>query len=177
MQPQPWSLTLYLLLLPFCCPASLHVSKPTWWLESRFHFSFADYWDPQRMNFGALRVVNDDFVQPRAGFGSHPHRDAEIFSYVLDGQLSHQDSMGHKEALGRGCVQYISAGTGVVHSVSLACCGALRELPEVGYAAAHTPSVVRFAWQHRSVIANRRGTWVQPIQLTCALLAAALRRK
>jgi hypothetical protein len=74
------------------------------------------------MNFGALRVVNDDFVQPRAGFGSHPHRDAEIFSYVLDGKLSHQDSMGHKEALGRGCVQYMSAGTGVVHSVSVCAC-------------------------------------------------------
>jgi redox-sensitive bicupin YhaK (pirin superfamily) len=104
-----------------CCfpAASLHISKPTWWLESRFHFSFADYWDPNRMSFGALRVVNDDFVQPRAGFGTHPHRDAEIFSYVLDGQLSHQDSMGHKEALGRGSVQYMSAGTGVTHSVSI----------------------------------------------------------
>jgi redox-sensitive bicupin YhaK (pirin superfamily) len=101
--------------------ASLHVSKPTWWLESRFHFSFADYWDPQRMNFGALRVVNDDYVQPKAGFGTHPHRDAEIFSYVLEGQLSHKDSMGHKEALGRGCVQYMSAGTGVMHSVSVNC--------------------------------------------------------
>lgn len=71
------------------------------------------------MSFGALRVVNDDFVQARAGFGTHPHRDAEIFSYVLDGQLSHQDSMGHKEALGRGSVQYMSAGTGVTHSVSI----------------------------------------------------------
>jgi len=70
------------------------------------------------MNFGALRVVNDDYVQPKAGFGTHPHRDAEIFSYVLEGRLSHQDSMGHKEALGRGCVQYMSAGTGVSHSVS-----------------------------------------------------------
>lgn len=71
------------------------------------------------MQFGALRVVNDDYVQPKAGFGSHPHRDAEIFSYVLEGQLSHKDSMGHKEALGRGCIQYMSAGTGVVHSVSM----------------------------------------------------------
>ncbi|KXZ45949.1 hypothetical protein GPECTOR_49g533 [Gonium pectorale] len=95
---------------------SLHVSKPTWWLESRFHFSFADYWDSSRNQFGALRVLNDDLVQPRAGFGAHPHRDAEIFSYVVDGELSHADSMGNREALPRGCVQYMSAGTGVMHS-------------------------------------------------------------
>lgn len=96
--------------------ASLHVSRPTWWLESRFHFSFADYWDPKRMQFGALRVVNDDLVKGHAGFGTHPHRDAEIFSYILDGQLSHADSMGSKESLPRGCIQYMSAGTGVTHS-------------------------------------------------------------
>jgi redox-sensitive bicupin YhaK (pirin superfamily) len=80
------------------------------------------------MNYGALRVVNDDYVEPKAGFGTHPHRDAEIFSYVLEGKLSHKDSMGHKEALGRGCVQYMSAGTGVMHSVSdrLGCCGHTR---------------------------------------------------
>ena len=59
----------------------LHVSKPTWWLESRFHFSFADWWQGKQ-NFGALRVLNDDLVQGKAGFGRHPHRDAEIFSYV-----------------------------------------------------------------------------------------------
>ncbi|KAF6258903.1 RmlC-like cupin [Scenedesmus sp. NREL 46B-D3] len=96
--------------------ASLHVSKPTWWLESRFHFSFADYWDPERMHFGALRVMNDDLVKPRAGFGRHPHRHAEIFSYILQGNLSHADSMGSSEALPRGCVQYMSAGRGVTHS-------------------------------------------------------------
>jgi len=71
---------------------SLHISKPTWWLESRFHFSFADYYDNARLNFGALRVLNDDVVQGKAGFGTHPHRDAEIFSYVVDGHLSHQAS-------------------------------------------------------------------------------------
>jgi Pirin len=66
---------------------SLHVSKPTHWLESRFHFSFAGHWDPKRMNFGALRVVNDDLVTAREGFGAHPHRDMEIFSYIVDGEL------------------------------------------------------------------------------------------
>lgn len=94
----------------------LHVSKPTWWLESRFHFSFADYYDPNRMNFGALRVLNDDLVQPKAGFGTHGHKDAEIFSYVVDGFLSHKDSMGNVESLPRGCVQYLSAGRGITHS-------------------------------------------------------------
>lgn len=68
------------------------------------------------MQFGALRVVNDDLVKPRAGFGTHPHRHAEIFSYVLEGQLSHQDSMGSRESLSRGAVQYMSAGRGVLHS-------------------------------------------------------------
>lgn len=96
--------------------SSLHVSKPTWWLTSRFHFSFADWFDPARMNFGALRVVNDDLVKGHAGFGKHPHRDAEIFTYVLEGKLTHADSMGNRESLSRGSVQYMSAGTGVTHS-------------------------------------------------------------
>lgn len=96
--------------------SSLHVSQPTWWLTSRFHFSFAEYFNPARSNFGALRVVNDDMVKGHAGFGTHPHRDAEIFSYVLDGRLTHADSMGNSESLGRGGVQYMSAGTGVTHS-------------------------------------------------------------
>jgi quercetin 2,3-dioxygenase len=98
-------------------PASnLHVSKPTWWLESRFHFSFADYYNPQNTNFGPLRVLNDDLVKPKSGFGAHPHRNAEIFSYVVKGELTHADSIGNKESLGRGQVQYLSAGTGIVHS-------------------------------------------------------------
>eukprot|EP00899_Mesostigma_viride_P022963 jgi/Mesvir1/3851/Mv19816-RA.1 len=92
----------------------LHVSKPTWWLESRFHFSFAGYWG--KNNFGVLRVLNDDLVQPQSGFDTHGHRDMEIYSYVLDGALTHRDSMGNAETLGRGCVQYMSAGTGVTHS-------------------------------------------------------------
>lgn len=94
----------------------LYVSKPVWWLESRFHFSFAEYRHPTSNGFGALFVLNDDLVKPHAGFGAHPHRDAEIFSYVVDGELSHQDSMGNKESLPRGSVQYLSAGSGIVHS-------------------------------------------------------------
>lgn len=97
-------------------PASeLQLAKPTWWLESRFHFNFADKY-AGRDNFGVLRVINDDLVKAQAGFGTHPHRAMEIFSYVLTGELSHADSMGNQESLGRGCVQYLSAGTGITHS-------------------------------------------------------------
>jgi redox-sensitive bicupin YhaK (pirin superfamily) len=86
------------------------------WLESRFHFSFAEYFNPDNLNFGALRVMNDDIVQSETGFGMHPHKDMEIFTYVLDGELTHGDSMGNIETLRRGEMQYMSAGTGVWHS-------------------------------------------------------------
>lgn len=81
-----------------------------------FHFSFADYYDPQNINFGVLRVLNDDAVKPNSGFTTHPHENMEIFSYIVDGKLSHRDSAGNHEILSRGHVQCISAGTGVTHS-------------------------------------------------------------
>ncbi len=86
------------------------------WLRSHFHFSFAEYHNNDNVRFGALRVMNDDIVQPHTGFGTHPHRDMEIISYVLSGELTHADSMGNKESLGRGSIQYLSAGTGITHS-------------------------------------------------------------
>jgi redox-sensitive bicupin YhaK (pirin superfamily) len=86
------------------------------WLKSRFHFSFAEYHNRNNQNFGVLRVMNDDLVQPKRGFGTHPHRDMEICTYVVDGFLTHKDSMGTSETIGRGAVQYMSAGTGVRHS-------------------------------------------------------------
>ncbi len=86
------------------------------WLTSRFHFSFAEYYNPENINFGVLRVLNDDIVQPITGFGTHAHQDMEIVSYCVDGELTHQDSMGHKETLKRGDVQYMTAGTGITHS-------------------------------------------------------------
>jgi len=86
------------------------------WLKSRFHFSFAQYHDPKNIQFEALRVLNDDIIAPQSGFDMHPHRDMEIVTYIIDGELTHQDSMGHRETLGRGEVQYISAGTGLNHS-------------------------------------------------------------
>ena len=86
------------------------------WLQSCFHFSFADYHDPQRIQFGALRVINDDLIAPQTGFDTHGHRDMEIVSYVVNGSLTHADSMGNQRTLTRGHVQYMSAGTGVRHS-------------------------------------------------------------
>lgn len=86
------------------------------WLESRFHFSFAEYRNPNNMNFGVLRVLNDDIVHPESGFDTHPHTNMEIISYVVNGEITHKDSMGNSETLKRGEVQYLSAGDGIYHS-------------------------------------------------------------
>lgn len=86
------------------------------WLESWHSFSFADYSDAAHMNFASLRVINEDIIQPNGGFGMHPHRDMEIFTYVLGGVLRHRDSMGNGEDICRGEVQMMCAGSGVTHS-------------------------------------------------------------
>ena len=86
------------------------------WLQSRHSFSFGQYYDPQMMGFGPLRVINDDEVGPGRGFGAHPHSDMEIISLVTRGNLEHRDSLGNGDTLSVGEVQYMSAGSGVVHS-------------------------------------------------------------
>ena len=86
------------------------------WLESYHTFSFADYHDPKWMGYRSLRVINDDIVMPRMGFGKHPHRDMEIITYILSGSLAHEDSMGNGRTITAGEFQYMAAGTGVQHS-------------------------------------------------------------
>ncbi len=86
------------------------------WLESQFHFSFAEYRNMDNIQFGVLRVLNDDIVHPQGGFDTHPHANMEIISYVVRGEITHRDSMGNAETLKRGEVQYMSAGDGIHHS-------------------------------------------------------------
>lgn len=97
-------------------PAETRYSADHGWLKATFSFSFAEYYDPSNMNFGPMRVLNDDIIAATTGFGMHPHRDMEIVTILLKGELQHKDSMGHTEVLRPGEIQRMSAGTGVMHS-------------------------------------------------------------
>lgn len=96
--------------------AAQHYHDVHGWLSTYHHFSFNDYYDPQNMNWNCLRVLNEDTIAPASGFPLHPHRDMEIITYVLSGALQHEDSMGNKGVTRAGEVQYMCAGTGVLHA-------------------------------------------------------------
>lgn len=97
-------------------PANARGQADFGWLQSQHSFSFGSYYDPKHMGISALRVINDDRVAPGAGFETHPHRDMEIISYILEGEIAHKDSIGHEYTIPAGEVQVMSAGTGITHS-------------------------------------------------------------
>lgn len=96
--------------------ANRHYLSEAGWLSSYHHFSFGDYYDPENMNYGSLRVFNDDTIQPASGFPLHAHQEMEIITYVIRGSLAHEDSLGNKGLIEPGEVQRMSAGTGILHA-------------------------------------------------------------
>ncbi|MBT9156026.1 MAG: Quercetin 2,3-dioxygenase [Firmicutes bacterium] len=153
------------------------------WLKTHFHFSFADYYNPKNINFGVLRVLNDDFVAPHHGFETHPHNDIEILTYVVQGELTHVDSLGHSATIGRGELQYISAGTGVYHSEDNASDDIIRLLQVwiIPDKRGHKPAYgeYRFPWEAREnkwlhMVSDKSGTAPVKINQDANLYALSL---
>jgi len=128
------------------------------WLESWHSFSFADYYDPENVRFGALRVINEDFVQPGKGFDTHGHRDMEILTYVLSGTLRHRDNMGHGGDIRHGEIQLMRAGTGVLHSEFNPSPGETVHLLQV-WILPDQQGLRPGYWQKSIPVAAERGRW------------------
>ncbi|HEV3154181.1 MAG TPA: pirin family protein [Candidatus Baltobacteraceae bacterium] len=129
------------------------------WLRTYHSFSFADYYDPANMNWGALRVFNDDYIAAAQGFPPHPHRDMEILTYVFSGELEHQDSMGNRGVVKAGGVQFMSAGTGVRHSELNASSESELHLAQMWVLPGRTGTAPTYG-QVDFTEADRRGRWL-----------------
>jgi redox-sensitive bicupin YhaK (pirin superfamily) len=132
------------------------------WLDSYHSFSFADYYDPKNQNWGALRVFNDDRIAGGTGFPPHPHKDMEIVTYVFDGELAHEDSMGNKGVVGPGGVQFMSAGTGVRHSELNNRAGEPLHLVQMWVLPGETGTPPSYGQMQFSVD-DRRNRWLTPV--------------
>ena len=128
------------------------------WLNARHTFSFAEYYDPAYMGYSVLRVINDDVIAPGRGFGTHPHRDMEIVTYVLEGALRHEDSMGNGSVIQAGDVQYMSAGSGVRHSEFNASSSAPVHLLQIWIQPSQNGLEPRYG-QHSISPEEKRGRW------------------
>ncbi|MDH3738460.1 MAG: pirin family protein [Alphaproteobacteria bacterium] len=126
------------------------------WLTSRHSFSFADYYDPEFMGFGDLRVINEDTIAPSGGFGTHGHKDMEIISYVLEGALQHRDTLGNEMIIGEGEVQRMSAGTGIMHSEFNASDDALAHFFQI-WVIPERDGIAPGYEQHKFAEADKRG--------------------
>ncbi|MDQ6827229.1 MAG: pirin family protein, partial [Candidatus Eremiobacteraeota bacterium] len=129
------------------------------WLRSYHSLSFAAYYDPSNINWGALRVFNEDFIQPAQGFPPHPHSDMEILTYVFSGELEHQDSMGNRGVLSPGGVQFMSAGTGVRHSEFNHSSSAELHLVQMWVMPGKTGVPPSYG-QHQFSVEERRNRWL-----------------
>lgn len=131
------------------------------WLSTYWHFSFSDYHDPQNMNWGDLRVFNDDVINGGGGFGMHPHRDMEIITYVLDGQLEHQDQLGNRGIVHPGEVQVMSAGRGIMHAEFNASPAKPVHLMQLWILPRHTGNQPR--WEQRQFTPEQREGRLLPV--------------
>lgn len=131
------------------------------WLDTHWHFSFSDYYDPKNMNWSALRVFNDDTIQPGGRFDFHPHRDMEIVSYVVDGELEHEDRLGNRHVNRAGEVQVMSAGKGIVHAESNPSATDPMRLVQIWLLPRHKNNTPR--WEQRPYTREQRHNRLFPV--------------